>query len=128
MKQILAEQLKCHSTSLAIWPRATMIPVFGGTTALEAHNAARLKAKIFVRTIVVSDETEIIPTSSASYNEVRHARPGTDLPMGLLIFDTGKVACISAGKDMFGFIIESEDLYRSMRFFFEALWMQTELR
>ena len=46
--------------------------------------------------------------------------------MGMLIFDTGKVGYISSADELFGFIVESEDLYRSMRMMFETMWMQTE--
>ena len=128
IKHILDEQLHCRSTCLAIWPRATMNPIFGNASDMQAHNEQRVKSRISVRTILVNDEETSFPPTSTMLNEIRYTRPGTDFPMGMMIFDTGKVAFISAGKEMFGFIIESEDLYRSMRLLFETLWMQTELR
>jgi sugar-specific transcriptional regulator TrmB len=98
-----------------------------GEKFLEEHIEKRAKEKYWVRSIQITEQQVdtykyLDPTTfDKTYRKVRFSPPGMDIPNTFGIWDN-KVAIISTRKEGFGLIIESEDLVRTMRVFYELLW------
>lgn len=98
-----------------------------GEDFLEEYIEKRAKEKYWVRSVQITEEQVetykyLNPkTFNETFRKVRFSPPGLDIPNAMAIWDN-KVAIMSSRKEGFGFIIESEDLLRSMRVFYELLW------
>jgi sugar-specific transcriptional regulator TrmB len=98
-----------------------------GEKFLEEHIEKRMKEKYWVRSIQITEQQVdtykyLDPTTfDKTYRKVKFSPPGMDIPNTFGIWDN-KVAIISTRKEGFGIIIESEDLVRTMRTFYELLW------
>jgi len=77
-------------------------------------------------------ERKTLPTWSTrngyrSYlREVRYAPPRLGSPMGVAIFDTGKVGFFSSKKESFKFLVESQECCLLMQMLFESLWKDSK--
>jgi sugar-specific transcriptional regulator TrmB len=98
-----------------------------GEKFLEEHIEKRMKEKYWVRSIQITEQQVdtykyLNPTTfDKTYRRVKFSPPGMDIPNTFGIWDN-KVAIISTRKEGFGIIIESEDLVRTMRVFYDLLW------
>lgn len=63
----------------------------------------------------------VYPTSKKELREMRHAPPGMVFPITTYVYDN-KVVILSSKKELFGLVIESEDIAQAHRLYFEALW------
>ncbi|MFZ2976175.1 MAG: helix-turn-helix domain-containing protein [Candidatus Moraniibacteriota bacterium] len=98
-----------------------------GEKFLEEHIEKRAKEKYWVRSIQITEQQVdtykyLDPTTfDKTYRRVKFAPHGLDIPTVFGIWDN-KVAILSTRKEGFGMIIESKDLVRTMRTFYELLW------
>ena len=98
-----------------------------GEKFLEEHIEKRAKEKYWIRSIQITDQQVetykyLDPTTfEKTYRRVKFAPPGMDIPTVFGIWDN-KVAILSTRKEGFGILIESEELVRTMRTFYELLW------
>lgn len=98
-----------------------------GEDFLEEHIEKRAKEKYWVRSIQITEQQVdtykyLDPTTfDKTYRRVKFSPPGMDIPTVFGIWDN-KVAILSTRKEGFGIIIESGDLVRTMRTFYELLW------
>lgn len=98
-----------------------------GERFLEEHIEKRAKEKYWVRSIQITDQQVdtykyLNPiTFDKTYRRVKFAPPGMDIPNVFGIWDN-KVAILGTRKEGFGIIIESRDLVRTMRTFYDLLW------
>jgi len=105
--------------------RAVMETV--GEKFLEEYIEKRAKEKYWIRSIQITEQQVdtykyLDPTTfDKTYRRVKFSPPGLDIPNTMTIWDN-KVAVISTRKEGFGIIIESADLVRTMRTFYELLW------
>lgn len=69
----------------------------------------------------VKEVEEIWPSSNDEKRELHYAPQGFVFPMTVYLYDN-KVSIISTKKENFGMIVESADLYQTMKNFFEIVW------
>lgn len=98
-----------------------------GEDFLNEYVENRAKEKYWVRSIQVTEQQYptykyLDPkTFDQTYRRVRFTPKGMDIPNVIGLWDN-KVAVISSHKEGIGFIIESEDFYKSMKALYELLW------
>lgn len=98
-----------------------------GEKFLEEHIEKRAKEKYWIRSIQITEQQVdtykyLDPTTfDKTYRRVKFSPPGMDIPTVFGIWDN-KVAILSTRKEGFGIIIESTELVRTMRTFYELLW------
>ncbi len=131
IKQIFNEIVNCKHECMFIWPH-TLIPttVKWGDDYLGDLEEMRIKSGVTHRLLRIPslDLDNFITPSLADEHlrEIRYALKGTDFPMAMCIYDTGKVAFVSSHRESFGFMIESKELYQSMTFLFNLFWNSLE--
>ncbi len=123
MQHIEREILNCKKELLVIWNRKRVVEQLGGKEYLEELDKLRREKKVHIRLIAVKDEDlEFEGGEADKTREIRWAPSGMDFPMGISIYDTGKVGLITSQEEKFGILIESQELERTMRQLFEAFW------
>lgn len=105
-----------------VWPYEEMLRVLG-KDILETFNLKRIRQKIELHTIW----TDTKPTKKHIWKggdwkvERRIAPRKVSTPMGYAIYGN-KVSFISSHKELYGFVVHSEDFAALMRTQFKALW------
>jgi HTH-type transcriptional regulator, sugar sensing transcriptional regulator len=95
-----------------------------GKEYMEDYVKRRVEAG-FKLNVVRSKTTEAENTWATSMREnreLRYAPEGMVFPMTIYIYDFRKVGLIGTEKENFGMIIESEDLYTTIKNMFEIMW------
>lgn len=85
--------------------------------------ARRAKKGIALRVIrsKIREHDSPYPSRLADLRELRFAPAGMDFPVTTYVYDN-KVIILSSKREMFGLIIESDDIAQAHRHYFEALW------
>lgn len=123
MQQIEREAVNCKKELLVMWNRKRVIEQLGGPEYMEELDRQRRDKGIKIRLIAVKEEeTAFKGGEGDATREIRYAPTGMDFPMGISIYDTGKVGYITSQKEKFGILIESKELEQTMRVLFESLW------
>jgi HTH-type transcriptional regulator, sugar sensing transcriptional regulator len=123
MQHIEREVLNCKKELLVIWNRKRVVVQLGGREYMEELDKLRREKEIHIRLIAVKGEDFKFEGGEADETrEIRWAPKGMDFPMGMSIYDTGKVGLITSQKEKFGILIESQELEQTMRQLFEAFW------
>lgn len=100
-----------------------------GREYMESYVKRRIEAG-FKLNVVRSKTTEAENTWATSMRESRELRYAPEnmlFPMTIYIYDFRKIGIIGTEKENFGMIIESEDLYTTMKNMFEVLWHSSPL-
>jgi hypothetical protein len=63
----------------------------------------------------------VYPSNLSELREVRFAPAGMDFPITTYLYDN-KVMILSSKRELFGLIIESQDIAAAHRHYFDALW------
>ncbi|MEX0594674.1 MAG: helix-turn-helix domain-containing protein [Patescibacteria group bacterium] len=123
MQQIEREVLNCKKELLVIWNRQRVVEQLGGREYMEELDKLRREKKIHIRLIAVQGEDiKFEGGGGDDTREIRWAPTGMDFPMGISIYDTGKVGLITSQKEKFGILIDSQELEQTLRQMFEAFW------
>lgn len=127
MKNIIKEEPRCQAELLCIWSAQEVTDLFGTEFLGDIDRARREKGiKVRVIRIQAKDETFGPYRGGPGQNrELRYTPEGTDFPMAISIYDTGKVGLMTSRKEGFGILIESTEYVQAMRVLFEALWAQS---
>lgn len=126
MKNIMLEENRCKEV-LSIWPGKDVIDMVGGTGFMEELDRTRRANGTYLRVIRFKDRESTFRGSASGKDhmrEIRWAPEGTDFPLAISVFDTGKVGFMTTRKEGFGIMIESKELERAMRHLFELFWAQ----
>ncbi len=84
--------------------------------------ARRIKKGISLRVIRRRGEAaNVYPSNEKDLREMRRAPEGVIFPITTYVYDN-KVVILSSKKELFGLLIESEDIATAHRHYFEALW------
>lgn len=86
--------------------------------------AAGIKLKV-IRSQTKEIE-EAWPASTTENRELHYASAEMIFPMTLYLYDN-KVSIVGTQKENFGMIIESEDMYRTLKNMFEVMWEVTKV-
>jgi len=124
MKNILLEEARCKKELLAIWSAQEVTELFGTKLLKETNDTRRAKG-VHVRVVRLKDNDESFGQflgGEQENRELRYAPEGTNFPMAISIYDTGKVGLLTSRKEGFGILIESEEFTQAMRTLFEAFW------
>ncbi len=109
-----------------LWPMHKMIEVLT-PEFLEWHNKKRVLNGISLKAIrKEQDKIDIkkypfIGTREEDLRELKFLPKGVDLSMSYWIY-ADNVAFVSAGKELYGFIVHSKEFAEMMKFQFELLW------
>ena len=110
-----------------VWPYHEMLRVLGKEN-LEEFNRKRIRHKIKIRSIWTNKVkiSEKIWRGGEWEVERRFAPKGFAPEMGYSIYGN-KVSFISSGKELYGFIVHSEDFADLMNAQFELLWKDSKI-
>lgn len=99
-----------------------------GKEYMDDYVRRRLAAGIKLRVIrsEVKEIEETWPTSTKELRELHYAPREMIFPMTIYIYDN-KVGIIGTQKENFGMIIESQELYQTLKNLFEVLWQVTRV-
>ena len=126
MRQLVEkESVYCKKELLAIWNRQSVINQLGGPDIMEKLDVERREKGINIRLIAVKEEKPPFKGGGGDKDdmrEIRYAPEGMDFPMGISIYDTGKVGLITSEAERVGILIESKEFETTMRQLFEAFW------
>ncbi len=98
-----------------------------GEDFLTAYINKRIKMNYWVRSIHITAHQYptykyLHPkTFDATLRRVKFTPPEIDIPNVIILWDS-KVAIMSSAKERIGFVIESEELTKSIKVFYELLW------
>lgn len=114
----------------AVWPIKKMMEVLS-PEFFRFHNLERIKRDIFTR--AVWPRTEVVPIKQYPFmgwgkefkREIRVAPASMAYELGYWIY-ANKVAFISSTSESYGFLIQSEELARTLTVQFELLWKESE--
>lgn len=99
-----------------------------GKDYVNAYTRRRIEAGIKLR-VVRSEGNEVEkvwPSSTKDSRELHYSPDGVVFPMTLYIYDN-KIGVMSSKKENFGMIIESPDLYQTMKNMFDVMWQVTRV-
>ncbi|MBI5622129.1 helix-turn-helix domain-containing protein [Candidatus Falkowbacteria bacterium] len=99
-----------------------------GKDYVNAYTRRRIAAGIKLR-VVRSEGKEVEkvwPASTRDSRDLHYAPDDMFFPMTVYIYDN-KLGLISSKKENFGMIIESPDLYQTMKNMFEVMWQVTRV-
>ena len=125
MKNIVREEPRCTREALYVWPGEDVMEMIGGAAFMTEIDRARVAAGVWIRTVRFRDKDIPYPTSAHGEKfkrELRFAPPSVRVSMGMGVYDTGKVGFFTSRRESFGILIESHELSKMMRVFFELLW------
>ncbi len=128
MQQIMLEEWKSHEV-LWIWPTEQVVEMVGGSELMGKIVQRDIELGIHLRAIRFRGQAA--EWGGAKHGEManrdlRFAPASMDIPMAIGIFDTGKVGFLTSRKEGFGILIESLELYQTMKMLFEVFWAQSE--
>lgn len=114
-----------------LWPMQKMLHIIG-PEFLEWHNKRRIANNISINAIRKPSDKADIDTkkypylgSGETYLRKQRYLPGNvDLSMSYWIYENN-VAFISAGEELYGFIVQSKEFADMMKFNFDLLWKQS---
>lgn len=110
-----------------MWPYDEMLRVLG-TESLVRFNDRRIQEKIFIHTLWPHGkkmQNDYIWSGKDAFTERRQARKGVTWDMGYTIYGN-KVSFISSHKEVYGFIVSSQEFAHLMRVQFDALWRESK--
>ncbi|MFA6159776.1 MAG: helix-turn-helix domain-containing protein [Parcubacteria group bacterium] len=84
----------------------------------------RIKKKIFSRAIRIKEKeikNKLYTNEKKLLREIRFAPANTNITQTIVMYDN-KVAIISSKKELFGFLIESEEYFNTNKILFDLLW------
>jgi sugar-specific transcriptional regulator TrmB len=99
-----------------------------GESYLRTWIDQRIKKGIKTVSIRIRDKErkeELFSGTHGALRELKYAPEGFYIPYSVHIYDK-KVAFISTKKDMFGFVVESEDFAKTIRVFFDFIWSMSK--
>ncbi len=99
-----------------------------GKSYMDDYVARRIAAGVKLKVIRSSrkDVEEIWPFSMAEQRELHYAPDGMLFPMTMYLYDN-KVGIIATKRENFGLLIESADLFLTLKNFWEVLWQVTRV-
>ncbi len=109
-----------------LWPMHKMIEILT-PEFLEWHNKKRVENNISLKAIrKEKDKVDLtkypfIGTRKEDLRELKFLPKGIDLSMSYWIYEDN-VAFVSAGKELYGFIVHSREFSEMMKFQFNLLW------
>ncbi len=111
-----------------LWPMYKMLDIIT-PEFLEWHNKRRTANNISIKAVrEVSDKTDIdtkkypyLGSRPEDLRETRFLSKDVDLSMSYWIYENN-VAFISAGEELYGFIVQSKEFADMMKFNFDLLW------
>lgn len=109
-----------------LWPMHKMIDIIT-PEFLEWHNKRRVANNIRLKSVrkakdkTVPNTFSFLGTRPEDLRELRFLPPTVDFSMSYWIYENN-VAFISGGKEMYGFIIHSQEFSEMMKFHFDMLW------
>lgn len=113
-------------TTCAVWPIKKMIEALSAQF-FDFHNRERIKRNIYTRAVWPHDESVAIETypfmgwGAEFKREVRIAPDSMSYALGYWIY-ADKVAFLSSARESYGFIIQSEELTKTLTSQFDLLW------
>lgn len=125
VKNIVLQETLCKKEALYVWTGKEMLGMVGGIKFMKEVEKKRIKNGVFIRTVRFRDKDITYPLSGHGkkyLRELRWAPEGMYIPMGIGIYDTGKVGLFSSTNERFGILVESKDFAETMRIFYELLW------
>jgi len=121
-KAVYEDILTCSGELFGIYSVQDIIEVVGREYS-DRIVSRRVKAGINLR-VIRSREREaygIYPSDAEELREVRFAPAGMVFPIVTYVYDS-KVIFLSSKKELFGLIMESEDIAQANKNYFKALW------
>ena len=125
MKNILWEEVNCKKETLYLWPNQDSLAMVGGPEFLKMIDEKRLKKGVWVKVIRFKSKDILFENSASGKKFLRELRFGPEennFSMGMSIYDSGKVGFFSSRKEGFAVLIESKELEKLMRIFFNLFW------
>ena len=125
IRNIVEEEPRCSKETCYIWTGKDMMEMVGGTKTMEEVDRARIKSGVWVRTIRFKEKD--IPYSVSAHGkkylrEMRYGPKNMEFPVGVGIYDTGKVGFFGSYRERWGLLIESQEMMVLMRNLFLLLW------
>ncbi len=124
MRQIFEDALLSGIKELLFVGDINVLVDSVGPEFLKSWNRRKVKVGIKTRGIWEKDqgqEPEFIQAGRQNLREVQYAPTGFESPTYVLLY-SNKVAFLSSSVESYGVLIESKDLSRSMRSWFDVLW------
>lgn len=129
IKNILLEETRCKEEVLGIWSGKEVSELFSDQKLLKEVDQIRRQKGIKVKVVRIREKDEPFEEfgdQPGSNRELRYAPEGTNFPMAISIFDTGKVGFMTSKKEGFGILIESEEVVSAMKILFYSFWEQAK--
>lgn len=127
IREIYRDTLKSkNKTTLWFSPIKSMLETIG-EDFLNHYVEERIKKEIWVKSVYITKER--VPdykylrpeTFEKTLRKIKFTPPDIDIENTMCIYDS-KVAIMSSRKELFGFVIESEDYANMMKVFHNLLW------
>ena len=128
IKNIAREELNCKKQASYIWPDAATTEVIGGKRFMQNIDKERVRKGISIRSLRSHKPTSNLFETSRQgkefLREIRFAPAKYKTNMAMGLYDNGKVSFF--GKEGFGIMIESKDLYQLMSLMFDLFWKESK--
>lgn len=118
-------------TTYTLWPVNKMIDIIT-PEFLEWHNKRRVAKNISLESIRKFDDTQVdtekypyLGIRAEDLRTVKYLPKGIDFSMSYWIYGDN-VAFISAGKELYGFIVHSKEFVEMMKIHFDLLWKEAK--
>jgi sugar-specific transcriptional regulator TrmB len=125
VRRIVEEEPRCKRETCYIFTGRDMMDMVGGAKFFTEIDRARIKKGVWVRTVRFRHKDVPLPTSASGAKFLRELRYGPmnmEFPMGVGIYDTGKVGFFSSSKERWGILVESAEMTTLMKNLWTLLW------
>lgn len=131
IRNVLRDMLNYNNIETqAFWPIRLMVEVLGEEFFIE-HNIRRIRQNIWTRALWPEEKAlnlkrfQFLGEGKEFRREIRIAPKSIDTPMGYWIY-SDKVAFLSSRSELFGFIVQSEELKALLLTQFEFIWLHSK--
>jgi len=123
----MLDSLTCRDGTLYCTYAMDEIMEAPGLDWMEGYAAERISKGIWMKVMRSRshDRKDIWPSDRKAKREVRFAPEHVPLGLTIQIYDN-RVAIVSAKKEYYGLIIESEEFATMLRTFFSVIWAMSE--
>ena len=125
IRNIVEEEPRCKSEACYIWTGKDMMEMVGGPKGMVEVDRARMQNGVWIRTIRFKEKDVLFRTSAHGkkfLREMRYGPKNMEFPVGVGIYDTGKVGFFGSYRERWGLMIESPEMMTLMRNLFSLLW------
>jgi len=125
IRNIVEEEPRCKSEACYIWTGKDMMEMVGGEKGMVEVDRARMQKGVWIRVIRFREKDAPFRTSAHGakfLREIRYGPKNMNFPVGVGIYDTGKVGFFGSYRERWGLMIESPEMTILMKNLFLLLW------